>query len=191
MLLLVLLSDQQVKGSTTFSVRAGSAVAIISSFSSSAEDRFQSSPKNGKTGRVTTKLHHVAALIIFKSMFFSEVDGQRTIVKRNYDRDLTLVWYWTSIAPENVYGTKRRKVNWFGGLRQKLCKLSAVLMSMGSSFHHLGARIANPRVFDDGNLGPPRSEGAASRLADAERSARAGVYGLTMSWMEGPDPFTA
>jgi len=49
-----------------------------------------------------------------------------------------------------------------------MCKLSAVLMSMGSSFHHFGARIANPRVFADGNLGPPCSAGAASRLADAE-----------------------
>jgi len=58
-----------------------------------------------------------------------------------------------------------------------MCTLSAVLMSMGSSFHHFGARIANRGVFADGNLG------AASRLADAERSARAGVYGLTMSWM--------
>ena len=64
-----------------------------------------------------------------------------------------------------------------------MCKLSAVLMSMGSSFHHFGARIANGRVFADGNMGPPRSAGAASRLADAEQSARAGVYGLTMSWM--------
>ena len=58
-----------------------------------------------------------------------------------------------------------------------MCKLSAVLMSMGSSFHHFGARIANRRVFADGNLGPPRSAGAASRLADAERSA--GVCGST------------
>ena len=45
-----------------------------------------------------------------------------------------------------------------------MCKLSAVLMSMGSSFHHFGARIANQRIFADGNLGPPRSVGAASRL---------------------------
>ena len=57
-----------------------------------------------------------------------------------------------------------------------MCELSAVLISMGSSFHHFGARIANQRVFADGNLGPPRSAGAASHLADAERSARAGVF---------------
>lgn len=37
------------------------------------------------------------------------------LLKESYERDLTLVWYWTSIAPENVYGTKRRKLNWFGG----------------------------------------------------------------------------
>ena len=38
----------------------------------------------------------------------------------------------------------------------------------------------------------PPSEGATSWLAEAEQSGRAGVWGLTMSWMwTGPDPFTA
>lgn len=48
MLLLAQLSDQQVNGTTTFSVRAGKAVAMSSSFSSSAEDRFHSRPSWGK-----------------------------------------------------------------------------------------------------------------------------------------------
>ena len=51
----------------------------------------------------------------------------------------------------------------------KICSLSAVLMSLGSSFHHLGARTAN---FVECLA---RSEGATSRLADAEQSERAGV----------------
>ena len=45
-------------------------------------------------------------------------------------------------------------------------------MSLGSSFHNLGARTANSRDFVEW-LG--RSEGAASRLAEAELSEQAGV----------------
>ena len=44
-----------------------------------------------------------------------------------------------------------------------MCKLSDVRMSMGSSFHHLGARTANSRDFDECLA---LSEGATSRLAD-------------------------
>ena len=48
-------------------------------------------------------------------------------------------------------------------------------MSMWSSFHRLGARTANSRdVVECLAL----SEGATSRLADAERSERAGVERL-------------
>ena len=43
---------------------------------------------------------------------------------------------------------------------------------MGSSFHHLGASTANSQDFVEG-LAP--SEGATSRLADAEQSGWAGV----------------
>ena len=43
---------------------------------------------------------------------------------------------------------------------------------MGSSFHHLGASTANSRDFDERLA---LSEGATSRLADVERSERAGV----------------
>ena len=43
---------------------------------------------------------------------------------------------------------------------------------MGSSFHHLGARTANSRDFDECLA---LSEGTTSRLAEAERSERAGV----------------
>lgn len=50
----------------------------------------------------------------------------------------------------------------------KICR-PAVLTSMGRSFHHVVARIANGCVFIEGYLGPTRSEGAANRLADAER----------------------
>ena len=53
-----------------------------------------------------------------------------------------------------------------------MCRLSAVLMALGSSFHHLGARTANSRDFDECFA---LSEGATSRLADAEWSGRAGV----------------
>ena len=53
-----------------------------------------------------------------------------------------------------------------------MCGLSAVLMSMGSSFHRLGARTANSRDFVECLAS---SEGATSRLADAEWSERAGV----------------
>ena len=53
-----------------------------------------------------------------------------------------------------------------------MCRLSAVLMSLGSSFHLLGARTANSRDFDEWLA---LSEGATSRLADAERTELAGV----------------
>ena len=53
-----------------------------------------------------------------------------------------------------------------------MCRLSAVLMSLGSSFHHLGARTANSC---DSVEWLARSEGATSRMVDAERSERAGV----------------
>ena len=53
-----------------------------------------------------------------------------------------------------------------------MCRLSAVVMSMGSSFHHLGARTANSHDLDSEWLGVPRSEGAASRLADAEGNSQ-------------------
>ena len=53
-----------------------------------------------------------------------------------------------------------------------MCKLSAVRKSMGSSFNHLGARTANIWDFDDCLA---RSEEATSRLAEAERTERAGV----------------
>ena len=53
-----------------------------------------------------------------------------------------------------------------------MCTLSAVLMSLGSSFKHFGARTANSRDFDECLA---RSEGATSRLADAEQSEQAGV----------------
>ena len=45
-------------------------------------------------------------------------------------------------------------------------------MSLGSSFHNLGARTANSRDFVEWLA---LSEGAASRLVDAEWSERAGV----------------
>ena len=45
-------------------------------------------------------------------------------------------------------------------------------MLLGSSFHHLGAKTADSRDFVECLA---RSEGATSRLADAERSERAGV----------------
>lgn len=44
MLLLFVLSDQQVNGINTFSVRAGSAVTLSSSFSSLEDDMFHSRP---------------------------------------------------------------------------------------------------------------------------------------------------
>ena len=53
-----------------------------------------------------------------------------------------------------------------------MCKLSDVRMSIGSSFHHLGARTANSRDFDECLA---LSEGATSQLAEAERSEGAGV----------------
>ena len=54
-----------------------------------------------------------------------------------------------------------------------MCRLSDVLMSLGSSFHNLGARTANSGDFVECLA---RSEGATRRLAEAERSERAGVY---------------
>lgn len=51
MLLLLVSSDQQVNGTITFSVRAGSAVAISSSFRSSEDDMFHSRPWIGKKSK--------------------------------------------------------------------------------------------------------------------------------------------
>ena len=53
-----------------------------------------------------------------------------------------------------------------------MCKLSDIQMSMGRSFHHLGARTANSRGIEECLA---LSEGATSRLAKAEQSERAGV----------------
>ena len=61
-----------------------------------------------------------------------------------------------------------------------MCKLSAVRMSMWSSFHRLGARTGNSRDVDECLA---LSEGATSLLAEAEQSEGAGVERLTMSWM--------
>lgn len=54
-------------------------------------------------------------------------------------------------------------------------------ISTGSSFHHCGARKANSLDFVKQYVGPRHSEGVASRLAVAERTGRALVYGLTLS----------
>jgi len=57
----------------------------------------------------------------------------------------------------------------FSVLQQKMCSL----ISVWSSFYHFKARIANRHVFVEEYLRHARIEGVASRLADAERIARA------------------
>ena len=64
---------------------------------------------------------------------------------------------------------------------QLSCRVSAVLMSVGSSFHHCGAGTANNQHLVGQQMGSLRSEGVAGCLAATDCGGRAGVYGETMS----------
>ena len=61
----------------------------------------------------------------------------------------------------------------------------------GELVHH-GARTAENQDSVEQELGPPHSERVERRLEVIDGNGRAGVYGLTLSWVQdGPEPFAA